>query len=209
MDPLQRITENISELVDGHTHREPFTVYRNGTWFTDQHITEVPSLLDQLGTAFERGSNGPDQDRGSFSSRPSARLDAIDTYMRIDTEARTKAQQMNLAPRHETADVLRSLVGGATRLEREDAYDLAGSTSSWTTWARVATGWEVPARRLDKNSCPLCEKKGGLRIRLGDGVTNQSAHGMCVNCGEHWTPDTIYLLAGHIRWENGEHEAAS
>jgi hypothetical protein len=210
-DDLTRLADNIHELVDPRTHREPFTKYINGTWITDRHTTSVPSLLEQLSTAFERGSNGPDQDRGSFGSRPSARIDAIDTYMRIDTEARTAATHMNLPARQETADVLRSLIGGATRLDPEDLHDLGGAVRSWVTWARVTTGWDVPARRFDENSCPLCAKRGGLRIRLGDGVTNHSAHAMCVNCGEHWTPETIGLLGEHIKWENHEtgEEAAS
>lgn len=203
MDHASKLSDNVHELIDPRTHREPFTKYVNGTWITDRHVTDVPPLLTQLGTAFQRGSSGIGEDKGAYCSQPSLRVEAIDTYMRIDTEARNWERSMNLNPRQELEDVLRSLVGGLSRLDDDDQDLLVGFSSAWVTWARIATGWETPAFK-PPNTCPLCAKTGGLRIRLGDGITSSDAHGMCVHCGEHWTPETIGLLSEHIRWENGD-----
>jgi hypothetical protein len=78
--------------------------------------------------------------------------------------------------------------------------DVERDIRRWWTQARIVTGWDSPAWRPD-NTCPLCGVRGGLRVKLAD----QS--GFCTECGETWTPETIALLADHIRSENAEDRA--
>lgn len=71
-----------------------------------------------------------------------------------------------------------------------------------THTATPLTGWDSPAWRPD-NTCPLCSKHGGLRVRAdATGAT-------CVECGEAWDEAAIGLLAEHIRRENHDEESSS
>jgi hypothetical protein len=210
MDDLERIRQAVEELIEPRRHREPRTYQNNrGTWIKEDHITEVPSLLDQLAAAIP-GRVG-DQTSRSFSSRTPARDDALDVLALIDTEAWTWCSRQNL-PRRDTAGNVRALVGLATRLTPDDLSDLRWNCTSWVGMARVTTGWDKPAFSPVENTCPLCGKRGGVRIRVtyGDGYTDANA--ACLNCHEHWDSSNIMLLARHIRWENGDDldaEAAS
>jgi hypothetical protein len=206
---VQQIADTVEELTRPRTNEQSRT-YRNdsGTWVTEKHTTEVAPLLEQLLQALEPSGSG-ESGRAVPGSRPSARLDAIDTYHRIEQSAYLWCKAYATDRRWDSlTGKLRALVGCAGRIEEDEQHQLALEVRRWATWARVVTGWEVPPFRPN-NSCPLCAVRGGLRVRLGDGVTSSDAHGMCVNCGEHWTPDTIGLLADHIRSENDEIEVAS
>lgn len=202
-DHLDKISENVNQLTQPRKHAEPYT-YRTeaGTWIHDRHHTDVPSLLQQLRNAVP-GRVGDATSR-SFSSRTPGRDDALDILALIDTEAWRWCQYAGMKARGTDGNV-RALVGIATTLDDDNLTDLAWNTSSWVALARVTVGWDRPARSPD-NTCPLCGKKGGLRIRLGDGVTSQNASAACLNCHEHWDETNVLLLAQHIRWENGDME---
>jgi hypothetical protein len=169
-----------------------------------RHVTDVPSLLDQLADAIP-GRVG-DQTSRSFSSRTPGRDDALDVLALIDTEAGTWCQRYLHTPRQDTTAAVRALVGIATRLDLEDLRDLRWNCTSWVALARVTTGWDKPAVAFNRNTCPLCGKKGGLRIRVGDGITNADAHAACLNCHEHWDSSNIGLLGAHIKSENCEED---
>ena len=207
MDDLTRIREAVEELVEPRRHEEPFTYRSGSTWITDRHVTQVPSLIDQLSDAIP-GRVGDATSR-SFTSRTPGRDDALDVLALIDTEAGTWCQRYAKGPRRDTAGSVRALVGIATRLEDDDLKDLRWNCTSWVALARVTTGWDKPAVAFNTNTCPLCGKKGGLRIRVDVSISNTDAHAACLNCREHWDRSNIGLLGSHIRWENDEPEEAS
>ena len=200
-DVLVLLVEAVDELTRPRTHHEATSHYTAGTWTFGQHHTHVPSLLDQLRTAVEPGGTG-DHGQGIPGSRPTARLDAIDTLLRIEAATASWLGLRCLQPLRLTVeDNLRALVGCAPDLDAALAWDLTREARRWVTWARVTTGWEVPAFRPD-NTGPLCARRGGLRVRAGDGISSSEASAVCVDCGESWDPATIGLLAEHIRSEN-------
>lgn len=220
------VLDMVAELVDQHTHRETYDRQVGGvtvdlgegprlygaTHWTQGHVTNVPPLLDQLQTAIPT-SAGDDQPThgGGFESQPAAHLESLDTLMLVDREAsrvvrdaghddyglttvecvrrvgsllpgldwcgrgkaRREGQQVVCCPRHRTETVVRR----------------------WWAQARVATGWDSPAWRPD-STCPVCARRGGLRVRLSSKVA------ACVDCRETWDPGTIGLLAEHIRVES-------
>ncbi|MGH4002205.1 MAG: hypothetical protein ACRDTJ_32590 [Pseudonocardiaceae bacterium] len=67
----------------------------------------------------------------------------------------------------------------------------------WWTQARIVSGWDSAAWR-PANTCPACEQRGGLRVRLA------AEAAVCIECRETWDRLTIGLLAEHIRTENFE-----
>lgn len=203
---LLTIADCVEELTTPRTHREPYTRMTDaGTMISDRHVTHVPPLLEQLQQAIEP-SSGRSVDSGLSvpSSRPSALIEAMDTYMRIDHDAYMWCKTYAEDRRWDSlTDKLRALVGAAGRMEDDTQHNLARACRSWLTAAKVTTGWEVPAHR-PRNTCPLCGEKQTLRIRLGDGVTSNAASALCVNCFQTWDDSNIGLLAAHIRTENDD-----
>jgi hypothetical protein len=197
------LADAINELTRSRIHREPYLLREHGKWITKKHKTAVSSLLDQLGQAVEPGGIG-DTGRGIPGSRSAARLEAVDTLLRIDAAAASWLTLRCHRPlRASTADNLRALVGCASDLDETALWELTREARRWATMARVTTGWEVPPFR-PANSCPLCAERGTLRIRVGDGVSSYETWATCTNCAESWDPQTVGLLAEHIRAENGD-----
>lgn len=201
---LLHIADAVDELTRPRTNREPYSyVDEHHTVIHDRHQTHVPPLLEQLRESLEPGGTG-DSGRAVPASRPSARIDAMDVYMRIDQAVydwtKTYVEQRRW---DSLTDRLRALVGAGPNMEDDTQHDLAREARRWVTWAKVTTGWEVPARQPD-NTCPLCAVRGGLRVRVGDGITSAEAAAYCTHCGESWDNSTIGLLAEHIRSENGD-----
>lgn len=202
-DVLPLLAEAVAELCDTHTHREQISRHDGEKWTHSRHSTQVPPLLDQLRQAVEPSSSS-DRGKSSFGSRPSARLDAIDTLLKIDQAVDDwVVRRLGLQPRDTLDGNLRLLVGAASTLDDQPQWDLTREARRWATWARVTTGWEVPPFRPN-NTCPLCATRGGLRVRVGDGVSSYVSSAACVDCGEAWDPSTIGLLAEHIRAENDD-----
>jgi hypothetical protein len=198
------IVEAVDDLTLARAHEEPYRkVDEHGTVIVGKHKTHVPPLLEQLRTSLEPGGTG-DTGRAVPASRPSARLDAMDVYMRIDQAVYVWCKTYVERRRWDSlTDRLRALVGAAPNIEDDEQHQLAREARRWVTWAKVTTGWEVPAMQPD-NTCPLCGARGGLRVRVGDGITSTEASAYCVGCGESWDDTTIGLLAEHIRSENGD-----
>lgn len=198
------LADYVRELTEPHTHVETYqTKSITGPGFIDaRHITHVPSLLTQLwdndvpSTAAETGP------RPGFQSKPAARLDALDTAVRIDLEASRWVRDMGENDPSDTSDCIRllhSLLRSADPVvRREVAHDVR----RWWTQARIVTGWDSPAWTPD-NTCPQCGERGTLKVRLIERL------GMCVNdpCRATWDPSTIGVLAEHIRVESEEGRA--
>ena len=200
MNDLDAIYDAVNALVRPAMLEQEVSAYVDGEWRRKRRRIEIPSLLDQLQAAYVSSSS--DQTGSGFASKPAARIDAIDVLMRIDTEAGNWVDQLGHLITNDPRDNLRWLNDRAAKLtDLEQLHWLACDVRGWATWAKVVTGWETPAFRPN-NTCPLCAQRGGLRVRVGDG----EAHGMCVHCGEHWTAETVALLAEHIRYENREDE---
>lgn len=208
MEDRDRLLDAVNELTRPRRHSEPYSYRLNGTWITDKHITEVPSLISQLEEAMKPGGVG---DTGSrvFSSRTPARDDALDVLMLIDTAAWIWCDHAGLTCRPDTTGNVRALLGITSRLDTDQTSDLAYAARSWVALARVTTGWDKPPFSPVENSCPLCAQRGGLRIRVGDGINSSDATAACLNCHEHWDSSNIGLLAAHIRSENNELEESA
>lgn len=197
---LDDIYETVTDLVRPRMLTQKVTAYvhgpKGGEWRSKQRQIEIPSLIDQLQAVFVSSSG--EQTGSGFASRPNARVDAMDTLMRIDTEAGNWVDQLGHIISPDVKDNLRWLNEHAPHMtDGDQLHWLSRDVKGWGTCARVVTGWEVPAFKPD-NTCPLCAKKGGLRIR----TIEEGAYGACMNCGESWTPETIGLLAQHIIVEN-------
>lgn len=217
------VLDCVTDLTSPTIRRESFSIAQTNedgttTWIQQRHRTTSPSLLEQLWGAVE-ASGSTESGQRSFASKPSARLDAIDAAQRIDTGAFTWLRRLGLVDVYDdptlpdTAAAVRrlgSLLPSATKCDRVkpdrdkpccDMHGIELDIRSWWSAARVLTGWDSPAWK-PANSCPICEAKGGLRVKL-------EAHtAVCVECWSTWTTETIGLLADHIRAENHEDDSA-
>lgn len=71
---------------------------------------------------------------------------------------------------------------------------LENDVRRWWYQARIIAGWDQAAWVLKRNTCPVCDERGKLRVRLDSAL--------CVECRTVWPPDQLGLLAEHIRSEN-------
>lgn len=192
-DPAYDTAVRVHELTTRHVHRERRHYDNGGTTWDTWHFTTMPPLLEQL-LHLQPASAGDSSQRG-FRSQPPARIEALDTLGIIDQQAARWVRTLGYDDAAGVVGCIRLLHGlhVSQAVERRDA--IRGDIRRWWTMARVATGWDSPAWR-PANTCPLCGKRGTLRVRLMAQVAS------CVACHETWAPDTIGLLADHIRGEN-------
>jgi hypothetical protein len=166
---------------------------------TMTHHTDQPSLLDQLRQALVPA---PDQDEGastggSYESRPPLNSDALDCLMRIEAwSARWVSVGLSMALRPDVEGNLRALVGAGAAMEDDRLDSLVWEVRSWHVWARTVTDWQAPPWR-PHCPCPHCEHRGGLRVKLDTHTA------VCTACGAVWGPESIGILADHVR-ECGE-----
>lgn len=245
----------IAELTRTRSHAQPYTTRLGETTVTDRHVTRVPSLVHQLLEVTGSTSGSGDMSGSTPTSRPTARIECIDTLMLIDDEAARWLRRLGEDDPGDEFEVVnrtpppagpacqrcqhpscarvrrgelverRPIAGSGTircllRLngllpttERCGPKDHGGRGEDQVTWccayheivhdvrrwwrqARVIAGWDSPAYR-PWATCPVCEHRGGLRVNL------EMQTGFCVECRSIWGPETIGLLADHIRVENG------
>jgi hypothetical protein len=210
---LPDLPDMVAELTDQTRHREILGAYKRNvdgsqTWVSRDRWAVHPSLLDQLRSAVEASTSTEEGARPGFGSAPAARLEAVDAYLRIEREA---AAALKACGQKVPAvrDIRGAFVDVATAIRRYHATvpidEALPMVRSWWATARVVTGWDSPPWRPDAR-CLACDAKGGLRIRLA-----QQA-GVCVLCGSTWDPETIGLLAEHVRAEaaaKGDQRGAS
>lgn len=192
------IHDLFNELTQVHSHRESYTLdpTPGGPRMTLGHVTTVPSLLHQLehATAAASSSEGG---AGGFASRPAAYLESLDTLIHIDLAAARWVRDLGEDDPGTTAECVRLLHGLHASAAPETQQAIEYDVRRWWAQARIVTGWDSPAWRPN-NTCLACGVRGTLRIRLS------SQSGMCIQCRETWGPETIGLLAEHIRMENLE-----
>lgn len=214
------------QLTQWHTHREPYTHETNGTTWETAHITQVPPLIQQLDDG-DPANTGAAY-RATPGSRPPTSLEALDTLVHIDNEASAWVRRLGHDDAGSTIACITkvySLAASAqfcgrptpdiedvefqvkrdgkweTRTRKEAVccvvHKIERSMRRWWTQARIASGWDTAAW-APNNTCPMCNDRRKLRIRLDD----KSA--FCTGCRETWDQGTIGLLAEHIRGENDE-----
>lgn len=188
------LVDMVRELCEPTQHREPY--YTSITGKTLHHSTYAPPLILQLLDAVEPSSSteGGSGTARIAGSRPAARIDAIDTAVRIETDAARWLRRLDASDDGEALDLVLRLHPFALT-----DSELARDVRRWWTWARIVTGWDLPAWQPD-NTCPLCGVRGTLRVRLVEKLAT------CINdnCRETWDEATIGLLADHIRAENND-----
>lgn len=208
------VYDHIAELTRPHRNSAAYTITRGATTITQNHVVKVPSLLRQLEWVAPTG-RGDDRTGGGYESRPAAALEALNILATIDTQAGIWLRRLGADKTWgETEDLLARLAGQVRGLEQNQRchrkhgirdkttnswccrfHEIGRDITSWWTQARVATGWDSPAWRPD-NTCPICGEHGSLRVKEADKI------GFCVECHETWIPETIGMLAEHIRLEN-------
>jgi hypothetical protein len=200
------LQDYVDALTKITTHEERFTVRvtnsdGTSTWVTQRHHTRSLPLIHQLEAAIYT-TTAESGARAGFESKPSARLDALDTLTRIEAGTLDWLKRLDLkSPVTLTpSGPIFDLCQAVQRAAANAGAPMLRDVRSWWITARTTTGWDSPAWR-PRATCPLCAKKGGLRIRLDA----QTAH--CNECGEVWDHTTIGLLADHIRAENDTPEA--
>jgi hypothetical protein len=197
------LAEMVAELTGPHTHVEHYTVRVDGAWVGRDHTVRVPSLLQQLWANDTPSATVEEGPRPGFASKPAARLDALDTAVRIDVEAARWLRDLGEDDPTDTVACLRRLHALAVSADPVTQRAIEADVRSWWVRARIVTGWDSPAWIPD-NTCPSCGERGTLRVRLSDQI------GTCTNdaCRVTWAaPETIGLLADHIRGESLEERA--
>lgn len=200
------LADMVHELTSRHEHSEHYTIRKGKTWYGRNHVTKVPSLLDQLWENDTPSQSAEDGPRPGFGSRPAARLDALAIGMLIDTEVHGWLVELEAKPKSIfTADLVLQLHGLSASADPLARREISKSIRRWWTQARIVTGWDSPAWTPD-NTCPQCGLRGTLKIRLAERI------GMCIDrgddetgreaCGATWDETTIGLLADHIRIES-------
>lgn len=165
------------------------------TKYDDLHVTLVPALMHQLRESIDRSTgtgNGT-----SLKSKPAARLDAIDTYTQIDKAAAKWVRKLGEDDVGDAIACIRKLAGLRVSADAAARTSIDRDVRRWWTWARVATGWDSPAL-TPYNTCLACGALGTLKVRPAEEIA------VCTGCQETWDPDTIGMLARHIRAENGD-----
>lgn len=213
--PPMELADYVRELTEYHSHAEHYQVQRGHTWYGRNHVTKVPPLIAQLWANDLPSATAQEGPRPGFTSKPAARLDALDTAARIDHDAQRWVLELGgkveaVADSIDLVRRLHAMVAGADRCprrgpQRDDDrkviccawHRVENDVRRWWTQARIVTGWDAPAWSPD-STCPLCGERGTLRIRLAEHI------GMCTNdaCRATWDEATIGLLADHIRVES-------
>jgi hypothetical protein len=203
-DPRTQLADAVTALVDPIQHVETYplrSAYPDGRAAQEIHVwrTVHPSLLDQLATAVEPSASANDGSRG-YESSPSASLEAIYVRMRIERESADWLWHLTRTVRDTVVANLRALVGAPATVA--ELKTLAGVAGRWVTWARIATKWDVPPRRIPA-PCMACEARDTLRAR---GDTPATIVATCYACGEVWSgaDGTIYVLGEHVKRYNHE-----
>jgi hypothetical protein len=214
MTPELDIHDHMRELTEQHSHREPYVL--DGETRTLHHWTKVPALVHQLeGARDVLGSEGEQGGRGAPTSKPATRLEAIDMLALIRRESNVWLVFLGLtATPPDTINRLSRLHGLYPSTEvcspEKDKHtgsccqrgQLERDVKSWWHQARIVTGWDMPAFKPRGATCPVCEKKGTLRVKV-DGA-------LCVDsdCRTIWDATEVGLLAEHIRVEQEKGDAA-
>lgn len=220
------VLDMLTELTAAHRHAEPHQVEHDGTTWTLQHHTTVPALVHQLLAADPPGSG--ELSGATPGSRPTARIEVIDTLMLIDDEAARWLRRLGEddlgdkidhdtgqpIPGSGTIACLRRLAGLRPQVARCDrAHGLRPCEETSWVWCCPAheldhdvRRWWRQARVISGWDAPAYRPWATCPVcehRGGLRIHLELRTGFCVECREIWGPDTIGLLGEHIRVENG------
>lgn len=204
----------VHELTETTIHREAMSIVKtfpNGstTTYDTVHETINPPLIAQLWGSVTPSSQGGEVGVAHPSSRPAASLDAIDAAARIDLKANLWITDLGETAPLDTMAAVRRLNGLAADTDRCGRsagkaghpcctfHAIEVDVRSWWVTARVLTGWDSQTWKPNA-TCPLCGERRTVSIRLSSQIAS------CTACHETWDPDTIQLLAEHIRLEAEE-----
>lgn len=216
MNDRPSMQDQVLELCQPSTHREHYTRAQHNrdgstTWIGGDHITHNAPLITQLWGAAAAMDSTEGGARAGFTSKPAARLDAIDAATHIDLAASRWVRDLGEDDPDDTIGCILKLNGLTASAHCCDkrptrgcctVHAIEADVRAWWVQARVISGWDQAAWQPD-NTCPLCGVKGGLRIRVEEKL------GTCIKCRETWDDTTIGLLAEHIREESTERTPAS
>lgn len=169
---------------------------------TRVQINHPSAHLPLISQLWEAGNQNAPTDEGArpgYASKPTARVDALDAFYRIDSEAAKWVRVLGHDDPEDTLGILRRLNGLAAGIGHDhkpgalccDWHAIEQDARAWWVQSRVLTGWDSSAWRPD-STCPPCGARGTLRVKL------LAKTAMCVDCREVWTEDTIGMLAQHI-----------
>ena len=208
------LADYVRELTQPHTHHEHYTIRVGHEWAPRDHHVRVPSLLTQLANNDTPSTAAEDGPRAGYASKPAARLEAIATLTDIDLAVNRWIVDIGDQPAHlDTVRALQQLHGLVASADDVTRQELTRDVRRWWTRARIVTGWDSPAWEPD-NTCPSCGERGTLRIRLAEHIGmctyrgNTHDGGRREACGATWSPETIGLLADHIRLESEQERKA-
>jgi hypothetical protein len=192
---LATLAALIDDLCDPHLNVERI-------YDTDQHRnkrvrriweTTQPGLLAQLAQSVQLAGQQPEGALGgTFRSKPPLQIEALSRYLSIQVGAVRWAWSLRQDIRDTPESQLRGLIGPASTLDDPTLTVLIAEVRQWRRWCAVMTAWESPAY-APHVPCPLCEKVGQIRVNL----TARTA--VCLSCEAGWDPDTIGVLAEHVR----------
>ena len=176
---------HIERVYDSDRHRNK-RVRR--VWETTQ-----PGLLAQLAQSVQLTGQHPEGALGgTFRSKPPLQIEALSRYVVIQIGAARWAWSLHQPIRDTTEAQLRGLIGPAATLDDPTLHALVSEVRHWRHWCAVMTAWESPAY-APHVACPVCSKVGALRINLA------ARTAVCTSCEAGWDPDTIGVLAEHVR----------
>lgn len=184
----------VRELTRTHIAQAEYHTDEGTRW----HYTNHPPLLAMLQANQPTGSNDNNTSGGGAKSQPPTHIEALDTLQHIDHMAAAWVRYLGHDDAGDTVAIVIKLGSLYPAVDERTQPRIARDVKSWWTQARVVTGIDSPAWRPN-NTCPICAQKGGLR------VNRDAYNGMCINCRETWGPDTMGLLADHIRAENADY----
>lgn len=187
-DILHRINELTRPITTHNT--QPLGYHKS---YDQPQTVKHPPLLDQL-TASITGTTGHGGTTGGngFTSKPAARISALDTHTRIEQETRQWVIGLGGTPRATAPGNLWWLAGATPNLDTHTLADLDTDTRSWHAGASITSGWDAPAWRPHV-TCINCNDKDTIRIRI------EPILGYCVSCGQGWDAATIGILGNHVQ----------
>lgn len=201
--PPMHAADHIRELIRPYATTETVTQPTEGAdgrWRTTRrlHTVHHPSLLDQLEQAITGASGLSDEDAGkaTFTSKPAARVEALDVLAMIDRESLDLAVELDLEQEPRTVTVVphmaltpRLLAISGKVGDREHPV-----VARWWTSARITTQWESRPFHPKGAPCPQCWEATGLRVVLSDELAR------CTECRHTWDGPGFRVLAQHVKW---------
>jgi hypothetical protein len=221
------IHDMVRELTEPHSNRETYVHEDAATgtvWEGMAHVTEQPSLVDQL----LAGTTATGSQAGTVpGSRPALSVESFDLVMMIDDEAGRWVERLGENAPVDRLDGLLPVRGSGTKARIRRVHALYPATESckkphgrrtgrrdssrswccerhrieadvkrWWQQARIVAGFDSSAVFRPRNTCPVCEVKKGLRVNVETSV------GLCTECWTVFAGDDWQDLVMHIRIEN-------